>query len=221
MLERFWPPFGVTVRTPRLDIRLPRDDDLPEVLAVVDGGIHDPATMPFLFPWTDTPSPQRERTSLQFWWRSRAEWTPNSWVFNGAVFVEGRFVGMQDMRATNFSALRTVSTGSWLGREHQGRGLGKEMRAAILHLAFAGLGAVEARSGAWTDNTVSRRVSRSLGYREQEGALELRRGQPDRLVEFVLDRDSWAARRRDDIEIIGLEPALELFGVSTPGPGHS
>ena len=221
MLERFWPLFGLMVRTPRLEIRVPRDDDLTEVLEVVDRGIHDPATMPFLFPWTDAPSPERERTSLQFWWRCRAEWSPDNWVFNGAVFVDGRPVGMQDMRANSFSKLRTVSTGSWLGREHQGRGLGKEMRAAILHLAFEGLGAVEARSGAWADNTVSRRVSQSLGYRQQEGALELRRGEPDRLVEFVLDRDTWSDRRRDDIEIIGLEPALELFGASAPAPGCS
>ena len=191
------------------------------MLGVVDRGIHDPATMPFLFPWTDVPSPERERASLQFWWRSRADWSPDSWVFNGAVFVDGRPVGMQDMRAKTFSSLRTVSTGSWLGREHQGRGLGKEMRAAVLHLAFEGLGAVEARSGAWNDNLVSHRVSQSLGYRQLEGALALRRGKPDRLVEFVLDRDTWLARRRNDIEITGLEPCLELFGAAAAAPGGS
>jgi len=216
MLERYWPLFGVTVRTSRLEIRLPRDEDLVGLLEVADRGIHDPATMPFLFPWTDLESPERERTSLQFWWKCRAEWSRDDWVFNGAVFVDGCPVGMQDMRARGFSSLRTVSTGSWLGREHQGRGLGKEMRAAILHLAFEGLGATEARSGAWADNTVSHRVSRSLGYRQQEGALELRRGKPDRLVDFVLDRETWRSRRRDDIEITGLEPCLELFGAAAP-----
>ena len=214
MLEHHWPLFGLVVRTPRLEIRLPRDEHLVEVLDVVDRGVHDPATMPFLIPWTDAPSPERERRALQFWWSCRSAWTPDDWVFNGAVFVDGHPVGMQDLRAKSFGSLRAVVSGSWLGREYQGQGHGKEMRAAILHLAFAGLGATEARSGAWADNLVSHRVSRSFGYREQEGTLELRRGKADRLVEFVLDRDTWLARRRDDIEIVGLEPCLGMFGAS-------
>ena len=37
--------------------------------------------------------------------------------------------------------MRTVGTGSWLGRPYQGRGIGKEMRGAVLALAFDGLGA--------------------------------------------------------------------------------
>ncbi len=37
-----------------------------------------------------------------------------------------------------------MTTGSWLGRAHQGRGLGKEMRQAALHIIFAGLGAQQA-----------------------------------------------------------------------------
>ena len=213
MLDEHWPLFRLIVRTPRLELRLPRDDDLVALLEVVNRGIHDPATMPFLLPWTDAPSPDRERSALQFWWRCRAGWSRDEWHFSGVVFVDGRPVGAQDLMARSFGELRTVSTGSWLGRDYQGRGLGKEMRAAILHLAFEGLGAVEARSGAWIDNEVSHRVSKSLGYRQQEGGLALRRGKPDRLVEFILDRDTWLGHRRDDIEIVGLDACLEMFGV--------
>ena len=81
--------------------------------------------------------------------------SPDKWTFSGAVIVDGHPVGVQDLSAESFATLRTVRTGSWLGMRHQGRGIGKEMRAAILHLAFAGLGAVEANSGAWHDNTRS------------------------------------------------------------------
>jgi len=49
-----WPLFGLTIRTPRLELRLPRDEDMAEALAVVDQGIHDPAVTPFHVPWTDT-----------------------------------------------------------------------------------------------------------------------------------------------------------------------
>jgi RimJ/RimL family protein N-acetyltransferase len=38
------------------------------------------------------------------------------------------------------------------------------MRAAALHLAFAGLGAREATSEAFADNRASNRVSQTLGY---------------------------------------------------------
>lgn len=44
------------------------------------------------------------------------------------------------------------------------RGLGTEMRSAILHLAFDGLDAREASSEAFADNEASNAVSRSLGY---------------------------------------------------------
>src|SRR5580693_3457468 len=103
--------------------------------------------MPFLYPWTDEPSPQLERGMLQWGWRHRAEWTPDNWTFNGAVFVGGDVVGVQSVMATDFAIRRVVKTGSWLGLEHHGHGIGKEMRAAILHFAFEVLDAQEAHSG--------------------------------------------------------------------------
>jgi len=204
--------FGLRVRTPRLEVRLPRDEDLPDLLDVVDAGIHDPGTMPFLHPWTDAEPSERARSSLQWWWGARARWSPEDWHFTGAVFLDGRPVGMQDLLAKSFSRLRVVETGSWLGSAFQGLGLGKEMRAAVLHLAFAGLDAMEAQSGAWQDNAASMGVSRSLGYREQVGPLQLRRGQPDRHIDFFLDRPTWQARHRGDITIEGLGPCRAMFG---------
>jgi RimJ/RimL family protein N-acetyltransferase len=209
----YWPLFDLRVRTPRLEIRLPTDEDCLQLIEVIDGGIHDPASTPFLNPFTDTPPPQRRRDSLQWWWSRRATWSADDWCFTGAVSVDGVLVGVQDLMATSFVALRTVKTGSWLGRPFQGQGLGKEMRAAILHLAFAGLGAVEAYSGAFHDNEASLATSRSLGYVENGLELELRRGVPDRILKMKLDRTSWMAQRRDDIDIEGLDGCLEMFGL--------
>jgi RimJ/RimL family protein N-acetyltransferase len=215
----YWPLFDLRIRTPRLEVRLPDDDDIM-VLAGLAGDIHDPATMPFTSPFTDAPSPQRERSSLQWWWRQRAEWSPERWWFTGAVVVDGELVGVQDLHAEQFAALRTVSTGSWLGRSHQRQGIGKEMRAAVLHLAFAGLGAVEAYSGAFHDNLASLATSRALGYRLNGEEVALRRNVPDRIVNLRLDRATWEARRRSDIRIEGLEPCLELFGLGDEPQGH-
>ncbi|HEY3943086.1 MAG TPA: GNAT family protein [Acidimicrobiales bacterium] len=210
----YWPLFDLRVRTPRLELRLPTDDDLVGLVRVAEGGIHDPATMPFTTPWTDTPPPRFQRETLQWWWSARATWRSDDWRFTGAVFVEGEPVGVQDLSAKRFSQLRTVETASWLGRAHQGRGLGKEMRAAVLHLAFAGLGATEAYSGAFSDNAASLGTSRAVGYSPNGTHLELRRGKPAPMIDLRLDRAAWLARRRDDIEVVGLESCRDMFGAA-------
>lgn len=51
-----------------------------------------------------------------------------------------------------------------LGQHYQGHGIGTEMRAAVLHLAFAGLNTESAVSGALVDKPASAGVSRKLGY---------------------------------------------------------
>jgi hypothetical protein len=90
------------------------------------------------------------------------------------------------------------------------------MRAAILHLAFAGLGAIEAMGGAFHDNRASLATSKCLGYADNGDRLMLRRGRPDRILDLKLDRATWASRRRDNIEIEGLEACLEMFGSTPP-----
>lgn len=61
--------------------------------------------------------------------------------------------GLQEMRAVDFAVTREVATGSWLGRRFHGKGIGTEMRGAVLYLAFAGLGARYARSSVFVDIT--------------------------------------------------------------------
>ena len=152
---RFWPLFDLTVRTPRLEVRLLREADLAAFVELIDAGIHDPGTMPFFFPWTDVEPQRRAREAAQWMWRHRANWSPDNWTFTGAAFIEGKPVGVQSVEAAHYRAVRSVETGSWLGLAFQGQGLGREMREAILHLAFAGLGAEEALSGAFEDNVAS------------------------------------------------------------------
>jgi RimJ/RimL family protein N-acetyltransferase len=214
----FWPLFGLVIRTPRLEIRLPREDEFGALLAVVARGIHDPATMPFMAPWTDRPSPARERESAHWWWRQRAEWAAEKWNFTGAVFVDGQPVGVQGIDAEHFATLRSVHTGSWLGLAYQGLGLGKEMRQAILHLAFAGLGAQEAHSGAFFDNAPSLATSHAVGYQPNGETLAPRRDGVARMLNLRMDRATWEKRRRDDIEIVGLEACLDMFIAGPVGP---
>jgi len=60
---------------------------------------------------------------------------------------------------------RVGETGSWLGREFQGRGIGTAMRQAICAFAFDHLGAEQITSAAFTDNPASNAASRKVGYR--------------------------------------------------------
>ena len=215
--ESFWPLFDLVVRTPRLELRIPRDEDFPGLIAEVDRGIHDPGTMPFTIPWTDVAPTERAMSAAQHWWGLRAGWSPDHWTFSGAVFVESAPVGIQAISAHHFATVRSVESASWLGRAHQGRGLGREMREAVLHLAFCGLGAEEALSGAFEDNVASLATSRSVGYKENGESRAKRRDEAGRTVQLRLGRAEWEQRRRDDIEIVGLESCLHMF-VGPTGP---
>ncbi len=74
-----------------------------------------------------------------------------------------------------FPRAKEVKTGSWLSQDFQGRGYGAEMRAAVLELAFHGLGAEAALSSSLDGVEASLRISQKLGYVEDgESWLEVR-----------------------------------------------
>ena len=213
-LTGHWPLFGLVVRTPRLELRYPDDLDLA-ALADMATDIQEPGGLqPFSFAWHHGPADEVRRRLMQYQWARRGEWSPTTWNLNLAAVVDGEVVGTQGVHPTHpYLVSRTFMSGSWLNRSHQGRGIGTEMRAAMLHLAFAGLGAERAETGAIEGNEASLGVTRKLGYRPNGEAISL--DGEDRRVElrFVMDRADWEPRRRDDIELVGLEPCLPLFGL--------
>ena len=212
-----WPLFDLRVRTPRLELRSPTDDDLIALLDVARAGVHHPERMPFKVAWTDLPSPEFERSFLRFFWAARASWLPEDWRLLLAVVHEGRPIGIQEVGARRFATLRTVETGSWLGLAYQGQGIGTEMRAAVLWLAFEGLGAVVALSGALEGNAASHRVSEKLGYEPNGERLVAPRGQPVVEHGLLLRRERW---QRDliPVSVEHLEACLPMFGVPPETP---
>ena len=80
----YWPLFDLVIRTPRIELRPPTDDDVVAIVALSDEGIHDPATMPFAVPWTDWEPPFRHRQTMQWWWKMgrciprSTGWKPNA-----------------------------------------------------------------------------------------------------------------------------------------------
>jgi RimJ/RimL family protein N-acetyltransferase len=195
-------------------LRYPDDDDIAALAELAAEGVHDPSWMPFLFPWTDVAPPLQQRLSMQFMWRTRAEWRPEHWHLGMAVVVDDHIVGVQALLAEDFAVLRTVTTGSWLGRIYQGKGIGTEMRTAIVHLAFAGLGAEYAQSRAFVDNQASTGVTRRLGYDEVGRQLVVRRDAAAWIADFRLPRSRWEQQRRDDITLTSVDACRQLFGAS-------
>ena len=102
-------------------------------------GIHEPEFMPFGMPWTRAESPDLEWDALRFYWRCRAETSPVSWHINFAVIVDGAVVGSTGLMADDFARMRQFETGSWLGRAHQGQGIGKEMRRCFADPRLSGV----------------------------------------------------------------------------------
>lgn len=210
----YWPLFDLVVRTPRLELRHPDDEMCLELADAAGRDMFPGGENQFHLDWTAEAPPERQRHSLQWWWRCRAGFEPDEWHLTLAVVVDGRPVGCQDLSASRFPLRRSVRTGSWLAASAQGRGLGREMRAAVLHLAFDGLGALEAHSAAFEGNERSIGVSRALGYEENGETLDLRGEVPTRSLLFRMSRERFEAQRRDDVRIENLERCLPLFGLS-------
>jgi RimJ/RimL family protein N-acetyltransferase len=214
MTHPVWPLFDLRVVTPRLELRYVDDELATQLAQLAARGIHDPAFMPFAMPWTDTESPILERNSMQWYWRCRADTSPTRFHLALAVVVDGRVAGTSSLDAADFPLLRKFESGSWLGREFQGRGLGIEMRHATLHLGFAGLGATLATTSAFTDNGPSLGVTRHLGYTAAGVSRHVRRAVRADTLLFEMTDEHWQQHvRRDDITIDGLEPCLPLLGL--------
>jgi RimJ/RimL family protein N-acetyltransferase len=210
-----WPLYDLRLRTGNLELRLPTEVELINLIAVARAGVHPPDEMPFLFPWTDLPSPAFERSAFQFHLGTRANWRPDRWVLPLGVWADGMLTGVQDVSAEEFAARRTVHTGSWLGAAFQGRGIGKGMRHAVLALAFDHLGALAAESEAFETNPASAAVSRALGYEANGRRIVAPRGERIEAEAFRMTLDGWQARQRPRVEIQGVEACLELFGAGS------
>jgi len=211
-LADYWPIFGLRLASPRLVLAPLQDADLPETLDLILAGIHDRASMPFAMPWTDAPPDELVASALRHYWSTRASATGQRWTVPFVVRRQGVTVGLQELSAADFAVTRTVRTGSWLGRAHQGQGLGTEMRSAVVQFAFDHLKAERADSAAFSDNPTSLAVSRKLGYRP-DGTAVVQRRPGERAVEqrLTLDRASFV-RPGWMVQVRGLPACQAFFG---------
>ena len=213
MLVDHWPLLGLRLITSGLELRLPTCEELSDLADLAAEGMHDPGSRPFLVSWPNLPPKDRARVLVQRHWRYRGDWSADDWTLDLAVFSEGQVVGQQEISARDYRVLREVSTFSWLGVRHHGQGIGTQMRAAVLHLAFVGLGATDATSGSFDDNPSALRVSEKLGYQPDGIERLAAHGQVTTTRRLRLTRDRWEATGRASVTITGLPPCLPLFGL--------
>jgi len=214
MLIDHWPLVGLRLTAGPLELRLPTDAELSELADLAAQGMHEPGRMPFLVSWPSLPPRERARALVQRHWQHRAGWSPDAWSLDLAVFADGRVVGEQEISARDFSVVREVSTFSWLGVRHHGKGIGTRMRAAALHLAFAGLDATDAVSAAFADNAPSLRVSEKLGYQPDGIERLAAQGRVTTTQRLRLTRARWEAVARVPVGVTGLDRCRPLFGLS-------
>ena len=213
-LTDYLPIYRIRMRTERLELRLPDLDDLVALADQAAAGIHDPGFMPFLVPWTEAEPQERGRATIQVQMRAIMGSKPQDWTLPFVVLVDGQVVGMQEVAANDFKVKREASTGSWLGLAHHGKGIGTEMRAAVLDFLFNGLGADYAVSASFDGNGPSEGVSRKLGY--QADGIEHQVLRDERRIDrrWRLSRDDWEAHRKHDVTIEGLdEDVLGMLGL--------
>jgi RimJ/RimL family protein N-acetyltransferase len=220
MAHPLWPLFDLRIRSARLELRLPTDDELVELFAVARAGIHEPDEMPFAVAWSTLPSPAFETSFVQHHWTMRAGWRPDNWTLNLGTFLDGEIVGSQTVVGSNLAVMRTIATGSWLGLRFQGRGYGKEMRAAVLAFGFDYLGADVALTEAFLDNERSAGVSRSLGYVENGIGRHAPEGLARDTQGFRMTAAEWRSRPRTPIDVEGFHACRDLFGVGDGSGGN-
>lgn len=206
-VDAVWPLLGLRLETERLVLRLASGEEAMALVALAPADLEtDPS-----WPAPRAASRRIATEVLQWWWRALGTWTVDHWRLPLGVWLDGEPVGFQELEAERFGLLRTVETSSWLVPGRRGLGLGTEMRAAVLALAFEHLGAEVATSGAWEDNAGSLGVSRSLGY---EANGEVRHVHHDRvgvMRRVRLPRSSWDPTART-VTVNGFEACRGWFG---------
>lgn len=207
--------FGIRLATSRLVLRVGTVGEVRALGELAQRGIHPAEEMPFGVAWSDrTGVPGFLEEFGAFHREGLTGWTTEAWRIELLVWENGSLVGAQGMTGERFGEKRVVATGSWLGRTAQGRGIGTEMRGAVLELAFRGLGAEAATSGWLEGNIASQRVSVKLGYRDTGISEVSPRGTPVPHHDARIERADW--RAPSPVQLSGIERCLSLFGAAHP-----
>lgn len=177
--------------TSRLQLRLADSSEWQTYAAAIAGRVVPPESTHFVGAWAQLVSPRFEQEFVAARDRTLSTCTRDRWGIELGAFAGTQLVGQASLYARDWPVSREVITASGVHPDRRARGLGTEMRAAVLLLAFDVLGANVAWSGASVDNVASNRISEKLGY-ELVGHETKRTGAGDVLfTRLRLAADAW------------------------------
>ncbi len=213
MTHRYWPMFDIRITTPDLELRHLTEADLSSLADILPADAEQvPAATTY-----DGLETARNRGAVvhQEYWRARGGWRPESWALSFGVFQGGELVGYQGLEGDDFARLRTVDSSSFLTPAARTRGWGKQMRAAVLTLAFAHLDARFAITSAWSDNHASLAVSRALGYADNGITAHARGEAAGEMAHLRLTRQTWLESPwPEQVSVSGVEACKVYFGLA-------
>ena len=208
-----WPLFDLRIEAADVELRPMTESDLEFVSDLLPDDVEiDP--MSITYPGYG----ERMKRSLsvhQGYWKSFGSWSPEAWRLGFVVINQSRMIGFQELEGNDFLRLRTVDSASFLVPEFRGRGLGRQMREAVLTLAFGPLNAEAAITESWHDNYASLGVSQSLGYRPNGEGMHRRGEGADVMIHLRLVRSDWIVQGRgEQVKISGFDACRPLFGLA-------
>lgn len=210
----YWPLLDLRLSVADLELRpMTEADQLPLAALLPDDVELDPKATryPGLYEATN-----RRVIGFQSYWNSYGSWKPERWRLPFCVRAGGELVGVQELEAEDFALLRTVDSASHLAPGARGRGIGRQMRRAVLALAFGPLEAQAAITSAWHDNHASLAVSRALGYQPNGESLHRREDGADTMTHLRLRRSEWlAGAGAAGVVIEGVQACLPYFGLTS------
>lgn len=213
-LADVFPPFGVRLRCGDVTLAGTTPEHVPELIAAAKDGVYDLGSglpMPFVFDWPSLPD--QDLNMWQHVWSSWGKFTPDVWMLKLSVIVDGRAIGCQDVINNNsFLTTRVLETGSWIGLQYQGGGIGTRIRQMVAMLCFDYLGAEELVSGYIDGNVKSAGVSRKVGY-VQNGVRRLPSGDSYRVERLVRLTPDALVRPAEPLEVEGLEAFRRFIGL--------
>lgn len=214
MAHPYWPMWDLRLTVRELELRPMTEADLLPLAELLPDDVElDPAAT--RYPGLSEHVGRRV-IGFQHYWRSYGTWCPEHWRLAFCVRADGELVGVQELKGEDFPRLRTVDSASHLVVAARGRGIGQQMRRAVLALAFGPLQAQAAISSAWHDNYASLAVSRALGYRPNGESAHQREDGVDTMLHLRLRRTDWlAGRGAEGVSIEGAEACLPYFGLAT------
>ena len=210
-----WPINSLAIHTERLALRVPREDDIEKINALLQTGVQAENTPEYSSSWLYIDKSNRINEYIKDINTHYDNWKPDHWNLPLAVLFEDKPIGMQYISHKPIGNIYTFGSGMWVGLEYQNKGFATEMGRAVLKFGFETLNASTGFLGAWSDNKASLRVIEKLGYKECRRTLAERSGEQAENITLQFSGKNYIPEKYSDINIKGVSDSIiRLLGLT-------